>query len=134
MKSSNGEEQDSFDIPSPGPVEASGDQKAESEAAALAFDLPLADRRTAQRLAALGNKEKLDGTINKVLRAFIWTACCLAIVSFCVLFWHLLAPESLLFLSDKRQVDLRDFLFSGAFGAGLAALWRSQSQRDADEN
>ena len=134
MNSSNDEKQDSFSIPSPEPIEASGDQKAESEAAALAFNLPLESARTARRLAALSNQEKLDGTVNRVLRWLIWTAFCFAVLSFGVLFWNMLAPQCLVFLSPERLTDLRELLFSGAFGAGLAALWRSQSRRDEESN
>jgi hypothetical protein len=130
--SSNSEKQDSFNIPSPQPIEASGDQKAESEAAALAFNLPLESAKTARKLAALSNKEKLDGTVNNVLRKFIWVAFCFAVISFGVLFWNMLAPASLLFLSSERLASLRELLFSGAFGAGLAALWQSQSRREDD--
>lgn len=129
----SGSQPDDLRIPAPAPVDASSDVKAESEAAAYAFNLDLVSAKTGRKLAALTRRDKLEGTIGKVLRLFIWTAASLAIVSFGILFFHLLAPTAYLFLESTRVVELREFLFSGTFGAGLAALWKSQARKD-DEN
>lgn len=119
-----------FDIPAQLPPDASNDEKAESEAAALAFDLELGSAKTAKKLANLSHRAALDGTISKVLRGLVWFGSIVACLSFSVLFFHFLAPEGWLFLSPERLLNLKELLFSGTFGAGLAALWRSQENSD----
>ncbi len=125
--------QTSFNIPVARPIAASDDQMAESEAAALAFDLDLKSADTAKKIRKLSNKGKIDGTVTTVLRIMIWAACILLLVSFFVLFYHFVMPDSWLFLAHERVVDLREFLFSGTFGAGLAALWKSQDTAEKDD-
>lgn len=119
-----------FEIPTQPLPDTSQDEKAEREAAALAFDMPLESARTERRLARLSNKNAVDGTINQVLRCLIWVGAVVSCLAFLVLFFHFLAPEHWLFLSPERLLSLKELLFSGTFGAGLAALWRSQQRSD----
>lgn len=128
------EGKDKFTIPSQSPPDASNDERAEQEAAAFVFDLDLGSAKTARRLKRLSNRDAVDGTINQVLRCLIWFGAAVSTVAFSVLFFHFLAPEGWLFLSPDRLLSLKELLFSGTFGAGLAALWRSQQRSDDDSD
>jgi hypothetical protein len=120
----------SFQIPEPPSINQPEDTRAESEAAALAYDLDLKSRETASKLKRLGNKDRVDGAVAWILWLLIWTAGLLGIISFVVLFFHYLAPACWLFLDKDRVVSLQNFLFSGSFGAGLVALWKYQAGRE----
>ena len=118
----------------PNSVDTTTDGKAQSEAAALAFNLPLRSAKTDRKLQKLAQRSKLDSTVGNVLRFVIWAATGLALLSFAVLFFHLLASPRFTWLDPDRTLELREFLFSGIFGAGLLALWRSQSRREEDDD
>lgn len=119
-----------FLIDPPTPPDASSDEKAESEAAALAFDLPLGDVKTEKKISKLKSQQRIYGSISFCLSALIVLAAALLGISFCVLFYHFLVPEGWLFLSAERIGELREFLLSSTFGAGIAALWAALREKE----
>jgi len=122
----------SFDIPDAGPIPASGDDKAESEAVAFALDLDLESEKTGRLIGRMKRREKLDEAVNNVLRGSIYFGAILIACCFLVLIWSKIAPCDWIFLSPSRVQDLKDFLLSGALGGALSILWRSQmSDKDS---
>ena len=114
-----------FEIPEQSAPEASNDDQAESEAAALAFGLDLNSKDTERKINRITRQDKVDGLAFYILRAFMITAAVIVISSFLVLFWHFLAPEKYLYLSEERVSRLKELLLSGSIGAALASIGKS---------
>jgi hypothetical protein len=115
-----------YQIPVQRPPAASDDEKAESEEAAFAFGLDPSSAETARQIDRIKQKQNTDNFLQKLLRCFLLVAFLVLTAAFVILFYHYLAPESLLFLSEARVQNLKDLLLSGSVGAALAQLWRSK--------
>jgi hypothetical protein len=114
-----------FRIPDQKPPEASSDEQAELEVTAYAMGLDAKSSETARRLKKLERRDAVDGLAYTILRWFMITASVIVMASFLVLFFHFLAPESWLYLSDDRISRLKELLLSGSIGAALAAIGKS---------
>lgn len=124
---------DSFEIPKQRAPEASDDDQAESEAAAYAFGLDPKSKSTEAKLRRLARQDAVDGLAFWILRAFMVTAAVIVIASFLVLFYHFLAPEDWLYLSEARVSRLKELLLSGSIGAALAAIGQSSLLKKRDD-
>lgn len=119
-----------FKVPVQTPPESSGDEKAESEASALAFGLDLESAETRKKIAKISSEEAIESLSGKLIRHFMVLASIVISLSFIVLFYHFIAPESWLFLNGERVQELKEFLLSGGVGAALAALGKSHIMKD----
>ena len=122
-----------FEIPPQEPPKSSDDERAESEAASLAFDLDLESAETRQKISQIFEKQITEKLVNKIVRYFFIFASILVAISFAVLFYHYIAPDDWLFLGSERTQRLKEFLLSGTIGAVLAAIVRSKLMNRVDD-
>ena len=86
------------------------------------LDLTLAPRKTRRDLRRLQRKEAVEDLAAKIVQYLIVLAAISAAVSFCVLVFHYIAPDTWLFLTAERIQRLKEVLFSGAVGAVLGVI------------
>lgn len=122
----------SFNIPAQKPPQASHDEKAESEAAAFAFNLDLSSAETNRKIKRLGEAQATESLIGWLLRTLLVISFIIIAVSVLILAYHYLAPTKLLYLEEDRVDNLKEILFSGGVGAGFAQLSRAKLFQDPD--
>lgn len=122
-----------LDILSPVIPEALDDDRAEKEAAGLAFGLDLSKARDTNKLNALSRQDDIHTFIHKITKFALLLATGMITACSIVLVFHFVAPDNWLFLSTERIDNLKAFLFSGAVGAGVSQLAKSKILNDKTE-
>ena len=108
----------------PQPSLPNPDERAEKENQALALGMDLENKGTENKLNRFSRRDKMDGHLHLVLVCLIYfvaflLACLLFAMTFSMLFegyW----------LSEEKISEIREFLFTGGVGAGLATLAKYQ--------
>lgn len=117
-------EHDDFVIPSPDEKDIVTDEKADKEAATFALGKNLEKKQTDNKLRALTRSDDLEQHLHKLLVCFLYLAFVLIAGCVVVLFMHYVTPFR--WLSAEEIQNLKDFIFSGGVGAGIATLARNK--------
>jgi hypothetical protein len=106
-------------IPPPRLGELAETSRAVAEAAALAGGYDLSNRQALNRFSKLMRDNRLDGAIHGVVVSGVVIVGVAGAIMFGTIVWHVTAPDSWRFLSEKEVGDLQKFLFSGLMGSAL---------------
>jgi hypothetical protein len=123
-----------FVIPIPDLRASSEDDKATREAIGYATGLDISKKETDNKLNTLDRTDSIGWHIHCVLVSTIWIAGLMLLFCSVVFILHLAGPDSWRFLDAQRYLELKNFLFSGTFGAGLATLAKSKLGLTDDKN
>lgn len=99
-------------------------EKAERENQALALGLALDEKRTERKLNKLDRQDRVDGALHwLIIIAIYFVGFLIALMLFAMVF-SMLFPGC--WLAPDQINSMKDFLFTGGVGAGLATLARSR--------
>jgi hypothetical protein len=107
---------DAIVLPEPTPDEASDGSKALTEAAAFAAGIDLSNQQQLNNIRRLIRGDKVETHLHNILMCGCWVVAIGVFASFAVLFWRVLAPENLRFLSENNINTIYKFLFTGTLG------------------
>lgn len=122
-----------FKIPRPDDGSSGNDGKATKEAAAYALGLDISKKETDNQLRKLERADHIDWHVHYVLVLIIWSAGLMLFLMGIAFVINFIGPEWMRFLDHDRFIELKNFLFTGATGAGLAALARSKLGVNGDK-
>ena len=121
-----------FNIPRPDDGSSGDDGKATKEAAAYALGLDLSNKQTDNQLRKLERADRIDWHVHYVLVLIIWSAGVMLFLMALAFVINFIGPDSWRFLDHDRFIELKNFLFTGATGAGLATLARTKLGMNGD--
>lgn len=101
------------------------DTLATREEASYMLGLDLEDKKTNNNIKALQRQDEVQRLFTKLVRGFMVLAFILLALGVSTLALHLVLPETCRWLSDDDFTRLKDAMFSGSVGAGLAALGKN---------
>jgi len=129
-------------IPAPSQDDVQPDVRAENEGIATATGMDLSSKQTDSAIKRLRRDDGLQDTLYLSLRILVICVAILIILSITTLVLHFILPATGDGFIPRRWLEigdvesLKDFLLSGAVGAGLASLGRrvvGQSSNGDDE-
>lgn len=107
-------------IPSPKPEQIIEGKAAISEAAALAADVDLSDRKKLNEINELSRKNDREDHVNRIIIGVLYFAAVLCGCMFLVLVSQYVLPARVRLLTTEEAYRLQSFLLSGAIGSGLS--------------
>lgn len=116
-----------FQTPEPShPAFPDEDDKAAKEESALALGLDLSDKRTSVALNRVDRSDKMDNHLHRVLVCMVYLVGFLIGLAAIVLFYHYMAPDDWLVLTEERLQALKNFPF---FWINLCWSYRDREEQ-----
>lgn len=107
-------------IPPPRPEQIVEGKAAISEAAALAADVDLSDRKKLNDIRELSRRNDREDHVNRIIIIGLYFAAALCGCMFFVLVSQYVMPERMRILTIEDTYRLQSFLLSGVIGSGLS--------------
>lgn len=92
-------------------------------------NLPVDSRARSQErdfVTSASRKRREEGAKHWGFVVLIWVIVGCVAIAFIFKVWHLLAPASLCWLSDKNMIDINSFLTTGVLSGGVGAFFTSR--------
>ena len=119
-------------LPQPTPDETMAGEASLSEELALASGLDLQSHKTQRQLKRLLREESAQTHLHRIVVVGLYVVAICAALMFLALVYHYVSPYP--FLSAAQLSDLKQLLFSGSLGAGVAQLSKKYLGVQKDEN
>jgi len=120
-----------YSLPSPDFGEIVETEESASEELAFRMGRDLKARKTSREIQKLLHDGDLDDHLHRLVVCGMYVVALAAFAMFFTLIWHLVTPYP--FLADEKIADIKQFLFSGALGAGISTIAKNKLARSEAE-